>query len=59
MVRKLVVTLVILAVLIGVPALIKLRQFSVMSSAPMVVPPETVTADTARQESWPNTITAI
>lgn len=59
MVRKLVVTLVILAVLIGVPVAIKLRQFNVMSSAPMVVPPETVTADTARQQSWPDTVTAV
>lgn len=57
--RKFVITLVILAVMIGVPATIKLRQFSVMSSAPMVMPPETVTADSAREQSWPDTVTAV
>jgi membrane fusion protein (multidrug efflux system) len=59
MTRKLVTTLVVLAVLIGVPAAIKLRQFSVMSSAPMDMPPETVTADSAHAQSWPDTITAV
>lgn len=59
MTRKIIVTLVILAVLIGVPAAIKLRQFKVMSSAPMVIPPETVTADSAREEDWPRTVAAV
>jgi membrane fusion protein (multidrug efflux system) len=54
-----VTTLVVLAVLIGVPAAIKLRQFSVMSSAPMDMPPETVTADSARAQAWPDTVTAV
>lgn len=59
MTRKVIVTLVILALLIGVPAAIKLRQFKVMSSSPMVMPPETVTADRAREENWPRTVTAV
>jgi len=59
MTRKLVITLIVLAVLIGVPAAIKLRQFSVMSSAPMDMPPETVTADSARGQTWPDTIKSV
>lgn len=59
MTRKLVITLVILAVLIGLPAAIKLRQFQVMSSQPMVFPPETVTADSVNAQSWPDTVTAV
>jgi membrane fusion protein (multidrug efflux system) len=59
MTRKLVITLIVLAVLIGVPAAIKLRQFSVMSSAPMDMPPETVTADSAREQTWPDTVKSV
>jgi len=59
MTRKLVITLIILAFLIGVPAAIKLRQFSVMSSAPMDMPPETVTADSAREQTWPDTVKSV
>jgi len=59
MTRKLVITLIVLAVLIGVPAAIKLRQFSVMNSAPMDMPPETVTADSARGQTWPDTIKSV
>jgi len=57
--RKLVITLIVLAVLIGIPAAIKLRQFSVMSSAPMDMPPETVTADSARRQTWPDTVKSV
>lgn len=59
MTRKLVITLVILAFLIGLPAAIKLRQFHVMGSLPMVFPPETVTADSVSAQSWPETVTAV
>jgi membrane fusion protein, multidrug efflux system len=57
--RKLIITLVVLSILIGLPVAIKLRQFSVMSSTPVVTPPETVTADVARKQSWPSTVTAV
>jgi membrane fusion protein (multidrug efflux system) len=58
MFKKLVITLIGLAVLIGVPALIKLKQFETMGSAQMTMPPETVTADQVRRDQWPNTISA-
>jgi membrane fusion protein (multidrug efflux system) len=59
MVKKLIITLLGLAVLIGLPVGIKLQQFSVMGAMAMVTPPETVTADTARIERWPNTVSAV
>lgn len=58
MFKRLFITLIGLAVLIGLPTAIKLKQFEVMGAASMDMPPETVTADTARNERWPNTITA-
>lgn len=58
MFKRLFFTLIGLAVLIGVPALIKLQQFEAMGAADMTMPPETVTADSVRRDSWPNTITA-
>jgi len=57
--RKLIITLAILIILIGLPVAIKLRQFSVMGTASTAMPPETVTADTARKQSWPDTVTAV
>jgi membrane fusion protein (multidrug efflux system) len=59
MAKKLVITLLGLIVLIGLPAAIKLRQFDIMGSAPMVMPPETVTADTVRKQRWPNVVSAV
>ena len=59
MTRKLIITLVGLLILIGVPAAIKMRQFSVMSSNQPAMPPETVTAARAVRESWPATVTAV
>ena len=56
--RKLVITLIGLAVLVGVPAAIKMSQFAVMGSAQMQMPPQTVTADTVKRESWPHTVRA-
>ena len=58
MFKRLFFTLIGLAVLIGVPALIKLQQFEAMGAADMTMPPETVTADSVRRDNWPNTITA-
>jgi membrane fusion protein (multidrug efflux system) len=56
--RKLAFTLVGVAVLIGLPTLIKLSQFAAMAEAPMEMPPETVTAAVAHKERWPNTVSA-
>ncbi|MEW8532421.1 MAG: efflux RND transporter periplasmic adaptor subunit, partial [Candidatus Thiodiazotropha sp.] len=58
MLKKLVFTLLGLAVLIGVPTLIKLKQFETMGSAQMQMPPETVTSDRVRSARWPNTVSA-
>ncbi len=56
--RKLGITLIGLAVLIGLPVIIKMTQFYIMGTAQMHMPPQTVTADTARRKSWPNTVRA-
>ncbi|MEW8505370.1 MAG: efflux RND transporter periplasmic adaptor subunit [Candidatus Thiodiazotropha sp.] len=58
MFKRLVYTLLGLAVLIGVPTLIKLKQFETMGSAEMQMPPETVTSDQVRSARWPNTVAA-
>jgi membrane fusion protein, multidrug efflux system len=56
--KRLTLTLIGLLMLIGLPAVIKLKQFEAMGAAQMSMPPETVTADAARQEHWPDSITA-
>ncbi|MEW8645114.1 MAG: efflux RND transporter periplasmic adaptor subunit [Candidatus Thiodiazotropha endolucinida] len=58
MLKKLVFTLIGLAILIGVPTLIKLKQFETMGAAQMEIPPETVTSDQVRSQRWPNTVKA-
>ena len=58
MFKRLFLTVIGLCVLIGLPALIKLKQFEAMGAADMTMPPETVTADSVRRDNWPNTITA-
>jgi membrane fusion protein (multidrug efflux system) len=58
MLKKLVFTLIGLSILIGVPTVIKLKQFETMGSAQMEMPPETVTSDQARSLRWPNTVSA-
>ncbi|WP_369158992.1 efflux RND transporter periplasmic adaptor subunit [Candidatus Thiodiazotropha sp. LNASS1] len=58
MLKKLVFTLIGLAILIGVPTLIKLKQFETMGAAQMEMPPETVTSDQVRSQRWPNTVSA-
>jgi membrane fusion protein (multidrug efflux system) len=59
MTKKLIVTFAGLLILIGVPIAIKMRQFNVMSTTPRFTSPETVTADRARKDFWPNTVTAV
>jgi membrane fusion protein (multidrug efflux system) len=59
MARRFVITMVGLLILIGLPIGVKMRQFTVMNSTPMVIPPATVTADTVRKDIWPNTVTAV
>ncbi|MES9825857.1 MAG: efflux RND transporter periplasmic adaptor subunit [Candidatus Thiodiazotropha endolucinida] len=58
MLKKLLFTLIGLAILIGVPTLIKLKQFETMGAAQMEMPPETVTSDQVRSLRWPNTVSA-
>jgi membrane fusion protein (multidrug efflux system) len=58
MLKRLFFTLLGLAVLIGVPTLIKLKQFETMGALQMQMPPETVTADQVRNMGWPNTVSA-
>ena len=58
MLKRLVLTLLGLAVLIGLPTVIKLKQFETMGAAQMEMPPETVTADRVKKDEWPNTVSA-
>lgn len=58
MFKRLIITLIGLSILIGLPALIKLKQFEAMGAMSMEMPPETVTAATVNRASWPDTITA-
>jgi len=58
MLKRLIITLIGLAVLIGLPALIKLKQFEAMGAMSMTMPPETVTAAKVTRENWPNTLGA-
>jgi membrane fusion protein (multidrug efflux system) len=56
MAKKIVITFVGLLILVGLPIGIKMRQFSVMGAAVMVMPPSTVTATSVQDETWPNSI---
>jgi membrane fusion protein (multidrug efflux system) len=56
--KKLGITLIGLVFLVGVPIVIKMSQFAVMGAAPMHIPPEVVTAGSARKETWPSTVSA-
>jgi membrane fusion protein, multidrug efflux system len=58
MFKRLILTLLGLALLIGVPALIKLQQFQAMAGMQMQMPPETVTATQVRSERWADTVSA-
>ncbi|MEJ2405232.1 MAG: efflux RND transporter periplasmic adaptor subunit [Candidatus Thiodiazotropha sp.] len=58
MFKRLILTLLGLALLIGIPALIKLQQFQAMAGMQMQMPPETVTATQVRSERWADTVSA-
>ncbi|MES9834681.1 MAG: efflux RND transporter periplasmic adaptor subunit [Candidatus Thiodiazotropha sp. DIVDIV] len=58
MLKRLTLTIIGLGVLIGIPTVIKLQQFQAMAEMQMVMPPEIVTADQVRKQSWPNSISA-
>jgi membrane fusion protein (multidrug efflux system) len=58
MLKRLIITILGLAILIGVPTAIKLQQFQAMAEMQMTMPPETVTADQVRRQSWPITMKA-
>ncbi|MET0066853.1 MAG: efflux RND transporter periplasmic adaptor subunit [Candidatus Thiodiazotropha sp.] len=58
MLKRLLLTLLGLAVLIGLPALIKMQQFQAMAQMQMQMPPETVTATQVRSERWADTVSA-
>ncbi len=58
MLKRLIITLIGLATLIGLPALIKLKQFEAMGAMSMEMPPETVTTDKVRRANWPDTLSA-
>jgi membrane fusion protein, multidrug efflux system len=58
MLKRLIITTIGLAILIGLPALIKLKQFEAMGAMSMQMPPETVTSATAQLADWPNSISA-
>jgi membrane fusion protein (multidrug efflux system) len=58
MLKKLTLTLIGLAILIGVPTLIKFKQFETMGAAQMEMPPETVTSEKVRSARWPNIVSA-
>ncbi|MCG7874581.1 MAG: efflux RND transporter periplasmic adaptor subunit [Candidatus Thiodiazotropha lotti] len=58
MLTKVVLTIIGLAVLIGIPAAIKMQQFQAMADMQMTMPPEIVTADQVKRQQWPNTLSA-
>ncbi|MEJ2611388.1 MAG: efflux RND transporter periplasmic adaptor subunit [Candidatus Thiodiazotropha sp.] len=58
MLKRLIITLIGLAILLGLPTAIKLKQFEVMGAAQMEMPPEIVTAAPVQKEKWPNIIKA-
>lgn len=58
MLKRLALTLLGLAVLIGFPAVVKMQQFGAMAAMSMEMPPETVTADAARMVRWQKSVAA-
>ncbi len=59
MVKRFAITILGLFFLIGLPAAIKMRQFSIMGSTPTNTPPETVTTEAVHSEFWPHTVKAV
>jgi membrane fusion protein (multidrug efflux system) len=60
MLKKFIITATILIVIVGALFSIKTRQFAAMKAAgeSMVMPPETVTATAAKEESWESSLNA-
>ncbi|MCG8487305.1 MAG: efflux RND transporter periplasmic adaptor subunit [Chromatiales bacterium] len=58
MLKRVMLTIIGLAVLIGIPAAIKMQQFQAMADMQMTMPPEIVTADQVKRQQWPNTLSA-
>jgi membrane fusion protein (multidrug efflux system) len=58
MLKRLILTILGLAILIGIPTLIKLQQFQAMAEMPMSMPPEIVTADQVKKQQWTKTLSA-
>ena len=58
MLKRVMLTMIGLAVLIGIPAAIKMQQFQAMADMQMTMPPEIVTADQVKRQQWPNTLSA-
>jgi membrane fusion protein (multidrug efflux system) len=58
MLKRVLLTIIGLAVLIGIPTVIKLQQFQAMADMQMTMPPEIVTADQVKRQQWPNTLSA-
>jgi membrane fusion protein (multidrug efflux system) len=58
MLKRVLLTIIGLAVLIGIPAAIKMQQFQAMADMQMTMPPEIVTADQVKRQEWPNTLSA-
>lgn len=54
MLKRLTLTIIGLAILIGIPTVIKMQQFQAMAAMQMSMPPEIVTADQVRKQIWPN-----
>ncbi|RLW68547.1 MAG: hypothetical protein B6D71_13495, partial [gamma proteobacterium symbiont of Stewartia floridana] len=58
MLKRVLLTIIGLAILIGIPAAIKMQQFQAMADMQMTMPPEIVTADQVKRQQWPNTLSA-
>ncbi|MCG7906247.1 MAG: efflux RND transporter periplasmic adaptor subunit [Candidatus Thiodiazotropha taylori] len=58
MLKRVLLTIIGLAVLIGIPTAIKMQQFQAMADMQMTMPPEIVTADQVKRQQWPNTLSA-
>ncbi|MCG8052719.1 MAG: efflux RND transporter periplasmic adaptor subunit [Candidatus Thiodiazotropha endolucinida] len=58
MLKRVLLTMIGLAILIGIPAAIKMQQFQAMADMQMTMPPEIVTADQVKRQQWPNTLSA-
>ncbi len=58
MLKKFTLTALAIVIIVGGLFGIKVLQFRAMAATPMVMPPETVTVFSAREETWVNTVSA-